>query len=178
MNLPTPKLKAILLYFANCTDTKFLGKVKLMKLFYFLDFMHLKTYGTPVTYDTYINMDHGPIPTTIKNLIDDAADDIEHSILADTIYFERPSGTNMFRVMPIRKPTKKDESYLSQNELDIINKICPRFGDKTTKQTEEVSHSEAPWKNTKFLEKIPYTLAADDADSLVTREELELLEQI
>ena len=55
MKIPMPKLKAILLYFGTYTDNRFLGKVKLMKLFYFLDFMHVKKYGTPVTYDTYVN---------------------------------------------------------------------------------------------------------------------------
>ena len=89
MNIPVPKLKAILLYFANYTNSRFLGKVKLMKLFYFLDFLHVKKYGAPITYDTYVNLVHGPIPSAIKNLIDTADDDFDNSILADTIKFEK-----------------------------------------------------------------------------------------
>src|SRR5258708_29401514 len=100
MNLPIAKLKAILLYFANYTDTTFLGKVKLMKLFYFLDFMHLKTYGSPVTFDNYVNMEHGPIPSYIKNLVDTSTDDMDSSALADTISCEWPTGTRMCRILP------------------------------------------------------------------------------
>ncbi len=175
MDIPLPKLKAVLLYFCNCTDPKFLGKVKLMKLFYFLDFMHLKAYGAPVTYDTYVNLEHGPIPSFIKNLVDTAADDIDSSMLADTIYFERPYGTEMYRVMPKRKFTDKERKYFSDTEFEILEKVCVRFGDKNTKYIEEVSHKEAPWKNTSLLEKIPYALAAEDDDCNPTKEEIELL---
>ena len=178
MNIPLPKLKAILLYFSNNTDRKFLGKVKLMKLFYFLDFTHLKQYGSPVTYDTYINLEHGPIPSFIKNLVDSASDDVDHSLLSDTIYFETPNGTSMFRVLPKRDFTKKDRNYFSDTEFEILQKVCARFGDKNTQYVEEASHGEAPWTQTKLLQQIPYSLAANDADCLVSREEIELLLQI
>ena len=102
MSIPLLKLKAILLYFCQNTDPKFLGKVKLMKLFYFLDFTHVKKYGSPVTFDTYVHLEHGPIPSTIKNLIDDACDDIDHSILADTIYCENVEGISMKRILSKR----------------------------------------------------------------------------
>ncbi len=170
-----PKLKAILLYFANFTDTKFLGKVKLMKLFYFLDFMHLKAYGSPVTYDTYVNMEHGPIPSFIKNLVDTSTDDVDNSILSDTIKCEYPEHTQMCRILPTREFTESDKKYFSENELDILNKVCQRFGNKNTKYIEDASHNEAAWKETKLLEKISYTLAAKDKDSRVTKEEIELL---
>lgn len=178
MKIPLPKLKAILLYFCENTDPKFLGKVKLMKLFYFLDFLHVKSYGSPVTYDTYVNLEHGPIPSFIKNLVDTAADDIDSSKLADTISFEKPIGTDMYRVLPTRKFTEDDKKYFSETELEILEKVCARFGNKNTSYIEEASHKETPWKATSFLEEIPYTLAAKDIDSTVDEEEIELLLKI
>src|SRR3989344_3441638 len=136
MKISLPKLKAILLYFGNNTDTKFLGKVKLMKLFYFLDFTHVKKYGSPVNYDTYVNMEHGPIPSTIKNLVDTATEDIDHSVLADTIsceWQELMDGGSMCRITPIRNFSKEDEKYFSKSELKVLEQICKRFGDKNTK---------------------------------------------
>lgn len=175
MNIPLVKLKAIILYFCQNTDRKFLGKVKLMKLFYFLDFIHLKKYGSPVTYDTYVHLEHGPIPSTIKNLVDTAADDIDHSELADTISFERPIGTEMYRLVPQRKFNDKDKKYFSPTELEILETVCARFGNKNTQYIEQASHEEAPWKETNLLNEIPYTLAANDNDCLVTKEEIDLL---
>lgn len=178
MKIPLPKLKAIILYFCTYTNPKFLGKVKLMKLFYFLDFMHVKKYGIPVTYDCYVNLEHGPIPSFVKNLVDSAADDIDNSVLADTITIDRPEGIDMYRITPVKKFTEKDEKYLSENELDILKKVCLRFGDSNTKDIEEASHKEAPWRDTKFLEAIPYTIAAKDSDCLVEEEVIKVLTNI
>jgi len=178
MKIPLPKLKAILLYFTNYTDTKYLGKVKLMKLFYFLDFSHVKNYGAPVTYDSYIKLEHGPIPSFIKNLVDNAADDIDHSVLSDTIHFERPTGIKMYRILPNRKFSDKDKEYFSETEFEIIQKVCKKFGNDKTDKIEEASHQESAWKNTSFLDKISYSLASEDKDSKVSKEEIELLLQI
>lgn len=175
MKIPLPKLKAMLLYFGNNTNTKFLGKVKLMKLFYFSDFMHIKEYGTPITHDTYVKLEHGPIPSTIKNLIDTAAEDLDISQLADTIHFERPVGTSMDRVLPNRPFTETDKKYFSETELEILEKVCIKFGEKNTKYIEDASHREAPWTQTEFLDDIPYSLAANDSDSKVDKEDIELL---
>ncbi len=178
MRIPLGKLKAILIYFSNFTNTKYLGKVKLMKLFYFLDFMHLKQFGTPVTYDTYIKLEHGPIPSTVKNLIDTAAEDIDISELSDTIHFERPVGTAMARILPNRQFTDSDKGYFSETELLVLEKVCAIYGDKNTKFIEDASHNEAPWKETEFLDNIPYTLAANDLDSKVSVSDIELLNKI
>ncbi|MBU0578419.1 SocA family protein [Patescibacteria group bacterium] len=178
MKIPLVKLKAILLYFCNHTDVKFLGKVKLMKLFYFLDFIHLKTYGSPVTYDTYINLEHGPIPSFIKNLIDNAADDLNESELSDVIDIDKPDGISMCRFLPKRKFLDDDKKHLSEVELEILEKICLRFGDKNTKYLEDISHKESAWRMTRFLQVIPYNLAANDKDCLVEEEDIKLLMDI
>lgn len=174
MKIPLAKLKAILLFLGNYTDIKYLGKVKLMKLFYFADFMHVKKYGVPITYDTYVHLEHGPIPSAIKNLVDTASDDTDNSVLSDTIRFETPEGTNMFRVIPTREITEKDLKYFSTSEIDILKTVCKRFANSNTQTIEDASHNEAPWKETQMLENIPYALAARDVDCLVSKEEIEL----
>jgi uncharacterized phage-associated protein len=181
MKIALPKLKAILLYFGNNTDIKFLGKVKLMKLFYFLDFMHIKKYGSPVTYDTYVNLEHGPVPSTIKNLVDTATEDIDSSVLADTIscqWENLDEDKHMCRIKPRREFTKTDEKYFSHSELEILKKVCERFGDKNAKFIEDASHKESAWLETQLLQEIPYALAVNDSDSQVSQEEIELLMKI
>jgi len=178
MKISTPKLKAILLYFGNNTDTRFLGKVKLMKLFYFLDFMHIKKYGSPVTYDRYVHLEHGPIPSAIKNLIDTAAEDIDHSMLADTIRFEKKPDFDMVKMLPNRAFTETDRKLFSETELDIMGEVCRKYGSKNTKYIEDASHDESPWLNTSPLAEIPYALAANDGDCFVDKEAIELLEKL
>ncbi len=146
-----------------------------MKLFYFLDFIHLKNYGTPVTYDNYVHLEHGPIPSIIKNLVDNVANDIDNSLFADTIKIERPEGSDMQRIIAYRQFTKNDERYFSKTELETMQKVCLKFGGKNTQYIEDASHDEAPWKKTILLEEIPYSLAAEDDDCKMTKAELELL---
>ena len=146
-----------------------------MKLFYFLDFIHLKNYGAPVTYDTYVHLEHGPIPSVIKNLVDSVANDIDDALLADTITIERLNGIDMQRILPQRPFTENDKKYFSKTELEILQKVCARFGDKNTKYIEDASHQESPWRNTTLLEEISYSLAAEDSDCKMTKEELELM---
>lgn len=174
MRIPLPKLKAIILYFCENTDSKFLGKVKLMKLFYFIDFQHVKKYGTPITFDRYVKLEHGPIPSTIKSLVDDAGEDIEHSLLADTIDIRKPDDITMYNVLPRRGLTDNDLKMFSDTELEILADVCSKFGNKNTDYIEQASHQEAPWRETQMLEDIPYSLAANDPDCRVSKEEIEL----
>lgn len=178
MRISTPKLKALLLYFCTYTNPKFLGKTKLMKLFYFADFLHVKKYGSPITYDRYVHLEHGPIPAALKNLVDSAGDDVDNSLLADTISVEKTDNYDMFRIKPLRKFSPEDHKYFTKNELEILNSVCQRFGEANTKAIEDASHKEAPWQKTIVLEEIPYSLALADSDCLVDKEEIDFLMHI
>jgi uncharacterized phage-associated protein len=178
MKISSRKLKAIILYFCENTNPIFLGKVKLMKLFYFLDFLHVKNYGTPVTYDCYVNLEHGPIPSSIKNLVDSVDGDVDNSILADVITIKNSEDLNIHRIFALRKFAENDKKYLSENELEILKRVCLRFGNSNTKDIEDASHREAPWSSTKIFDTIPYHLAAKDGDCLVDEETIKLLTEV
>ena len=178
MLIPLSKFKAIIKYFCANTNEKFLGKTKLMKLFYFLDFTHVKNYGESVTGDTYYHLEYGPIPTVIKNLIDTNDDNPENSILSDTISVSQKEDMKMHKINCLVEFKETDLDYFSQNELETLKNVCNRFKDSSTKEIVELSHNEAPWLKTKNLDEIPYELAALDGDCKVTQEDINLLKSI
>ena len=178
MKMPIEKLKAMLKYFCENTDPKFLGKTKLMKLFYFADFWYVKRFGHPITYDDYYKLEHGPIPSMILNLINSVEDDYEKAILADTIYIERPENFPMQRIKCLEEFSKEDKKYFTENELNVLHEVCKKFGDKDTRFIEKASHKESPWKNSIEADRIPYSLAADDHDCQVEKKDIELFEKI
>lgn len=178
MKIPIAKLKAMLLFFGMYTDARMLGKTKLMKLFYFVDFGHLKKYGSPITYDTYYHLDHGPTPTVIMDLVNAVGDDFDNAILSDTISIEENNGTLLKRVVPVRKFTEDDAKYFSETEMQVMKGVAQRFSSVSAKEIEKASHKETPWASTKLPEKIPYALAAGDDDATVSKEEIELLLKI
>ncbi len=178
MNIPAQKLKAIILYFCEKTEPKFLGKVKLMKLFYYLDFAHVKKYGCPVTFDNYVKLEHGPIPSVIKNMVDDAECDPDVSVLSDIINIEHKEGTEMHRIVPRRKLQTSDVDLLSKTEIEVLDNICQRFGEKNTDFIEQASHKESPWLKSAMYMDIPYTMAAQDKDCLVDEDTIKFCMQI
>lgn len=175
MKLSLPRLRAIILYFTNNTNTKYLDKAKLMKLFYYLDFKHVKKYGAPVTYDTYVNMDRGPVPSFIKNMVDYASEEPEDSPLDNVVEFETPSQPRVKRILPKRKFTIKDKSLFTPTEFEMLTEVSKIFENMKTDEIRELSHKEAPWRETEYLEEIPYSLAVLDDDCEVKAEEIDLL---
>ena len=56
------KAKQLILYLASKVDV---GKTKLMKLLYLIDFIAYEKKGKPITSDTYEHWDLGPVPRNI-----------------------------------------------------------------------------------------------------------------
>lgn len=176
MKISIEKIKAMILYFAHHTDKKFLGKTKLMKLFYFADFGYVKRHGVPMTFDQYKNMEHGPVPMTIYNLVSTAYSDPNDSLLSDAIEFENING--MHQVVPRKEFSNAHRKLFSISELQLLAEVTQRFGNANKRTIEEASHLEYPWSSTETLEDISYTLATKDEDSDLTEEEVALALEI
>lgn len=173
MKIQLEKIKAMILYFAQYTDPRFLGKTKLMKLFYFADFGYVKKHGIPMTFDNYINMEHGPVPSTIYNLISTSFSDPEESFLSDIIEFKNANGiSGMHKIIARKKFTDEMRKMFSISELQVLGEVSQRFYDSNKKMIEDASHKEYPWSSTKQLEEISYALATKDEDSETTEEEV------
>ncbi|MBI5222775.1 MAG: SocA family protein [Candidatus Magasanikbacteria bacterium] len=143
-----------------------------------MDFTQIKRYGLSITGDTYYHLEFGPIPTTIKNLVDSASDDPETALLSDIIRVHCDDGHDIHKIVCLQPFTKKDKEYFSQVELNTLEDVVKRFRDSSTQQIIDVSHGEAPWRFTKELEIIPYQLAAEDPDCIVDRQDINLLSKI
>lgn len=173
MKISQSKIKRMILYFADNTNPKLLGKTKLMKLFYFADFRHVKKYLIPITNDRYVNLEHGPVPSTIMNLVSAVETDIDTSALGDTISVTERDNSSMKNVQTRRSFTEKDAEYFTKSELKVMSEVCEIFKECTGKQIEDASHDESAWLKTNLGEFISYTLGTDDPDSLTTKEEVE-----
>jgi hypothetical protein len=80
----------------------------------------------------------------------------------------------MIKMVANRKFTEQDRKYFSDTEFEILQKVCAIYGKSTMNKIKEAAHKEAPYSRTKYLDKIPYTLAAEDPDSRISKEEIEL----
>ena len=58
------------------------------KLLFFADREHIMDYGRPITGDRYVAMEHGPVPSAVRNLLngeypDEVADRLEERVVIE-----------------------------------------------------------------------------------------------
>lgn len=146
-----------IIFFAK--NTKFLGKVKLFKLLYFLDFEHFKETGRPVTGMDYHAWKMGPVPVVLYEEVDAPEPD-----LADKVEFSEVRTRN--GAMLVVKPVAEfDDSHFTRRELRILQALSEEFRDTKSDDMIEETHLEnQPWHKVYVVEgkkqqQIPYELA-------------------
>jgi len=149
------KIKAVLLYFSDNVENSYITKI--LKMFYYLDFISFSERGSSVTNDIYYKLPYGPIPTFIKNEIDNLLTNENESQLKDCFDFEKTEFGNLIRLRDRRKKAK--DQCFSQYEKELMDLIIEKIGKKTTKQVVRKTHSEKPYLLTEENGIINYNLA-------------------
>lgn len=161
-------INAIIFFAAN---TLFLGKTKLCKLLYFLDFEHYKETGRSVTGMDYFAWPMGPVPVTLYQEVG-----MPESDMADKVEFAEKQTRNgkMLTVNPIGV---FDDSHFSKRELRIMNSLAKEYANTQAEDMVEATHLEnQPWHKI-FVEEgnkqklIPYELA-------IRKQELEEMKEL
>lgn len=174
------KLIHAIIFFAK--NTRKLGKTKLCKLLYFLDFEHFKQTGRSVTGLTYNAWKMGPVPVSLYEEIDDPSRD-----LADAVQFQ-PKETKDGQMLAVVAKRPFDASLFSKREMNLLRGLAKEYWDSNADKMVEATHLEnMPWHQVYEVEGrkqdvIPYELAvrADEKDTVLTvaREREELLKSL
>lgn len=143
------KTENLILHFAQQGNLH-LGKKKLAKLLYFVDFTNQELNGEPITGLKYKRYDYGPIPFKMYDYL---------------------KSMNERKLITIKKPLKKyipetisakispDYSVFTKNEEKVIHEVTERFKHETASVVESIAKSEPPYNMVKHNEYIPYHLA-------------------
>lgn len=161
------KLINAIIYFAK--NTKKCGKVKLMKLLYFLDFMHFKQTGKSVTGLKYYAWDKGPVPKDLfEEISGDMGEDLKKAIAI--VPFDR------FQKIVPKRAQRFDSTHFTKREINLLKMTADIFKDANAEQMTMVSHlRKEPWDKTRnekgLFAEIDYMLAIDDADDSLSYED-------
>lgn len=162
------KLINAIIYFAK--NTKFCGKMKLLKLLYYLDFRHFKQTGKSVTGLDYYAWDMGPVP---KALFTELTENMKPD-LKSAIHELQKEGFQ--KIIP---KVKFNSDYFSNREMKLLDDISYIFNDAKADAMVLSTHLiNEPWDKTLKEKgeyaKIDYMLAIDSLDnSLSAHEALE-----
>jgi uncharacterized phage-associated protein len=146
------KLQQVILYFLEHINNVHLGRTKLMKLLYFVDFDHYEAHGVPVTGATYRKLPHGPYPDRVEKLIAK----MERSGLVREVKVDH-KGYAQHRLITLNG--KFDPAKFSGTELQALERVAADWADATAAQIEAATHREAPWAGTQAGKKIDYEMA-------------------
>ena len=142
MNVQFDKEKSLnaLLYVANRVQRKDFHKI--FKIIYFADRQHLADWGRPITGDTYIAMEAGPVPSRLYDML---------KIVRGDSYLPDMEGLGKyFQVenwMYVRPLQDADLNKLSANEQEAMSESIEKYATLSYDEIKEKSHDVA-WRST------------------------------
>lgn len=117
---------------------------KCHKILYFADNEHLSKYGRSITGDAYVRMDFGPVPTCIYDLFKAVRGD---SFFASQVDDVRNGSFHFVNNKDIAAVAEPDMSYLSESDVEMLNKYIEKLRDKDFIEVTDASHGYA-WMHT------------------------------
>ena len=146
------KYKNVVLFFAKKVRNGTLGKLKMMKLLYFLDFDFFEKYGKSVTGDIYLRFENGPIPKMAEKILK-AMDGKDIKITKIKV----ADGYNDQQHIEALKDF--DMNLFTKEELIMLEEVAEKWERFTGSEMKMATHGEAPWIATKPNDVIDYNLA-------------------
>lgn len=124
---------------------------KTYKILYFADQKHLLKYGRPIIGDMYVKMQYGPVPSFIKDVVDEEISGFEEVVAKYNSCFI--------------KPLKDfDSDYLSESDIECLTESIKENQDLTfrelTNKSHDYAYNKASWP-IDYLD-IASALGADD----------------
>lgn len=113
--------------------------MKLIKLLYFIDREALLRWGRPVTTDSYVSMDNGPVVSRIYDLIREEPE--PKGIAIWRTYISEPRN---YEVVLSGDP---GDSELSRAEDGLIREVFDKFGRKSRWELRDYSHTLPEWND-------------------------------
>ena len=149
MNVNMVKFKALISYIiSRCKNKKNVGKTVICKLAYFSDFNHYEIYEKPITNETYIKFDKGPLPKHFLELINEMKKNNE-------LYIEeKPYGTNKIQNFYLKNPP--DITIFNNDELSVIDDVIDTLSNMSATKISKYSHGDMPWIVAEDQEELDY----------------------
>ena len=126
----------------------FLSNLKVQKLLYYAQGLHLALYQKPLFEEKIVAWQYGPV-----------VEEVYHA-------FKNYQGA-------IPTPDNIDNAYLSEQEFDLLKEVYDVFGQFSATKLVEMTHDESPWKTTTIRREISHQKLKQHFSTLVQYEQTE-----
>lgn len=142
------RLAHMIVFFAERTE---LWKTTLMKLMFYADYLHFKSYAVSISGASYARLPNGPAIHQYKYVL---------PALEDDGYFRlRPEERGPYEGEVILPTTGFDPSLFSEIELKTMDAVVSKLGRLSAADLSNLSHQEEAWKEVPTGRLIPYSFA-------------------
>lgn len=119
-----------------------LNKMAALKLVFFADRYHLRKYGRPITGDTYLAMNYGPVPSSTKDLayLSDFLSNHERSY-AETYLQQSAMDAHSFE-----SKAEPETRVFSQTDVEALTFAWSQFGRFDQFALADITHDYPEWK--------------------------------
>ena len=144
-----------ILFLCKRIDGSIIGKKKLYKLLYYIDFdnYEYKESMHPITGEQYIAWKMGPVPSDKGKILNKM---VEQGLLREDDVYISDGINNAKRYTSLVEPNM---DVFSGDEKFIMERVAKKYGELNGKQLEILTHAEAPYIATEQNEIIDYGLA-------------------
>ena len=109
---------------------------KTYKILYFADQKHLLKYGRPIFGDTYVKMKYGPVPSFVKNIVDENIEGLEEVVAKYNRYF-------------VKSLVEPNLDYLSESDIECLQESISENKDLDfsvlTDKSHDYAYNKASW---------------------------------
>ena len=144
------KQENLILYFLNRINNATLGRTKLMKLLYYVDFEFFEKQGRSITGDQYVAQPYGPVPQQAEALL-------KKMEKAGKLHSEKLLVRDREQVKYFAQE-QHALSFFDKEEFIHIDNVAQRFECWTAGQMSNQTHEEYPWRVTRLGDPIDYRL--------------------
>ena len=129
------------------------------KLLYFADKEHFLDWGRPITFDRYVAMVHGPVPSAVRNMLMTAAgvtagigeEQLESSrahadALSGLVRVELEESDKGERQCVFSLSARSNIQNLSESDVEALEKVIRDLGTKSFGYLRDLSHRDEAWR--------------------------------
>ena len=148
MDIKTNKIVNSIMFFANKSKNNSINRLKLMKLLWLSDRLHLNKYGRLILKDNYCALPHGPVPSLALN-------------------YSKSSLPEKYTVRGFYIVSSSDfvEDYFSKSDIEIMEFVWKKFGALNEFNLRDLSHEFPEWL--RFKEDLENTFTPNSYDMVM-----------
>lgn len=135
------KIPEVILYVISKGD---MTQYDIVKTIFLADVEHLEKYGRPITFDNYVAMEHGPVPSNIYNLLK-PGDNFRKKYSSDAPWISTPDQNNS-NVLRFSARRSYNDDMLSVTDMRLLDDAAMRVQSMTFLQTRDTTHAHPAYR--------------------------------